>query len=261
MSAFSSQWVRFHFMCTQRYREASDIIKKGKLCSLFINDLDAGAAPRRRALPFPRFDCARETLGTASFSLTAATSHSQPKTTIGTSRKVVILLFLSCPHPGPIVMFSLASSWSGGRQYDEHCCIRDLSRDLSSPARRRPGCATAPSTTRDLIDLQPPSQLTSNLIRRDPSLTQSIRHAGAGPDGRRHAVYCEQPDGECDADEYRRQPDQRTAAGRVQDGGDPPRAHHLHRRAPRWLACRTTQRLQHYNRTSCVVAGSKPSSV
>jgi hypothetical protein len=27
----------------QRYREASDIIKKGKLCSLFINDLDAGA--------------------------------------------------------------------------------------------------------------------------------------------------------------------------------------------------------------------------
>jgi len=28
----------------QRYREASDIIKKGKLCSLFINDLDAGAA-------------------------------------------------------------------------------------------------------------------------------------------------------------------------------------------------------------------------
>ena len=28
----------------QRYREASDIIKKGKMCSLFINDLDAGAA-------------------------------------------------------------------------------------------------------------------------------------------------------------------------------------------------------------------------
>lgn len=27
----------------QRYREASDVIKKGKLCSLFINDLDAGA--------------------------------------------------------------------------------------------------------------------------------------------------------------------------------------------------------------------------
>ena len=27
----------------QRYREASDIIKKGKLSSLFINDLDAGA--------------------------------------------------------------------------------------------------------------------------------------------------------------------------------------------------------------------------
>ena len=26
----------------QRYREASDIIRKGKLCSLFINDLDAG---------------------------------------------------------------------------------------------------------------------------------------------------------------------------------------------------------------------------
>lgn len=26
----------------QRYREASDVIKKGKLCSLFINDLDAG---------------------------------------------------------------------------------------------------------------------------------------------------------------------------------------------------------------------------
>ncbi len=24
-------------------REASDIIKKGKMCSLFINDLDAGA--------------------------------------------------------------------------------------------------------------------------------------------------------------------------------------------------------------------------
>ena len=30
----------------QRYREASDIIKKGKLCSLFINDLDAGALLR-----------------------------------------------------------------------------------------------------------------------------------------------------------------------------------------------------------------------
>lgn len=29
----------------QRYREASDVIKKGKLCSLFINDLDAGACP------------------------------------------------------------------------------------------------------------------------------------------------------------------------------------------------------------------------
>ena len=27
----------------QRYREASDIIRKGKMCSLFINDLDAGA--------------------------------------------------------------------------------------------------------------------------------------------------------------------------------------------------------------------------
>jgi len=27
----------------QRYREASDIIKKGKMSSLFINDLDAGA--------------------------------------------------------------------------------------------------------------------------------------------------------------------------------------------------------------------------
>merc|ERR1719383_1402054 len=27
----------------QRYREASDIIKKGTMCSLFINDLDAGA--------------------------------------------------------------------------------------------------------------------------------------------------------------------------------------------------------------------------
>ena len=27
----------------QRYREASDIVKKGKMCSLFINDLDAGA--------------------------------------------------------------------------------------------------------------------------------------------------------------------------------------------------------------------------
>jgi len=27
----------------QRYREASDIIKKGRMCALFINDLDAGA--------------------------------------------------------------------------------------------------------------------------------------------------------------------------------------------------------------------------
>jgi hypothetical protein len=27
----------------QRYREASDIIKKGKMSTLFINDLDAGA--------------------------------------------------------------------------------------------------------------------------------------------------------------------------------------------------------------------------
>jgi len=27
----------------QRYREASDVIKKGKMCSLFVNDLDAGA--------------------------------------------------------------------------------------------------------------------------------------------------------------------------------------------------------------------------
>lgn len=29
----------------QRYREASDIIRKGRLCSLFINDLDAGGLP------------------------------------------------------------------------------------------------------------------------------------------------------------------------------------------------------------------------
>ncbi|GFY82731.1 rubisco activase [Actinidia rufa] len=28
----------------QRYREAADIIRKGKICALFINDLDAGAA-------------------------------------------------------------------------------------------------------------------------------------------------------------------------------------------------------------------------
>ncbi len=27
----------------QRYREAADVIKKGKMCALFINDLDAGA--------------------------------------------------------------------------------------------------------------------------------------------------------------------------------------------------------------------------
>ena len=27
----------------QRYHEASDIIKKGKVCVLFINDLDVGA--------------------------------------------------------------------------------------------------------------------------------------------------------------------------------------------------------------------------
>jgi SpoVK/Ycf46/Vps4 family AAA+-type ATPase len=27
----------------QRYREAADIIRKGKMCCLFINDLDAGA--------------------------------------------------------------------------------------------------------------------------------------------------------------------------------------------------------------------------
>merc|ERR1711924_217662 len=30
------------------------------------------------------------------------------------------------------------------------------------------------------------------------------------------------------AHEHRRQPDQRAAARRLQDGGDPPRAHHLH---------------------------------
>ncbi|KAK7285194.1 hypothetical protein RJT34_19955 [Clitoria ternatea] len=29
----------------QRYREAADIIRKGKMCALFINDLDAGAGP------------------------------------------------------------------------------------------------------------------------------------------------------------------------------------------------------------------------
>ena len=27
----------------QRYREAAEVIKKGNMCSLFINDLDAGA--------------------------------------------------------------------------------------------------------------------------------------------------------------------------------------------------------------------------
>lgn len=33
-----------HTVCSLlTYREASDIIKKGKMCSLFINDLDAGA--------------------------------------------------------------------------------------------------------------------------------------------------------------------------------------------------------------------------
>ena len=51
-----------------RYREASDIIKKGKLCSLFINDLDAGALFRlcllRTALLFMVFDDANP--GTAS---------------------------------------------------------------------------------------------------------------------------------------------------------------------------------------------------
>lgn len=31
------------FVVVNRYREASDIIKKGKMCALFINDLDAGA--------------------------------------------------------------------------------------------------------------------------------------------------------------------------------------------------------------------------
>lgn len=36
----------------QRYREASDIIRKGKLCSLFINDLDAGAPLTPVALLF-----------------------------------------------------------------------------------------------------------------------------------------------------------------------------------------------------------------
>ena len=29
----------------QRYREASDVIKKGKMSSMFINDLDAGKSP------------------------------------------------------------------------------------------------------------------------------------------------------------------------------------------------------------------------
>lgn len=33
------QFLRYGLTC----REASDIIKKGKMCSLFINDLDAGA--------------------------------------------------------------------------------------------------------------------------------------------------------------------------------------------------------------------------
>ena len=33
----------------QRYREASDVIKKGRMCSLFINDLDAGKQLRLNA--------------------------------------------------------------------------------------------------------------------------------------------------------------------------------------------------------------------
>ena len=37
----------------QRYREASDIVKKGKMASLFINDL-ARALPRARPSPPPR---------------------------------------------------------------------------------------------------------------------------------------------------------------------------------------------------------------
>ena len=37
----------------QRYREASDTIKKGKMSSMFINDLDAGA----HRLPGPDISC------------------------------------------------------------------------------------------------------------------------------------------------------------------------------------------------------------
>jgi hypothetical protein len=38
----------------QRYREASDVIRKGKMCSLFINDLDAGAQPASQPAAQPR---------------------------------------------------------------------------------------------------------------------------------------------------------------------------------------------------------------
>lgn len=36
-------WLLVLVGAVQRYREAADIIKKGKMCALFINDLDAGA--------------------------------------------------------------------------------------------------------------------------------------------------------------------------------------------------------------------------
>ena len=43
----ANAWVKPHpshlHLAPRSYREASDIIKKGKMSSLFINDLDAGA--------------------------------------------------------------------------------------------------------------------------------------------------------------------------------------------------------------------------
>ncbi|KVI06957.1 ATPase, AAA-type, core [Cynara cardunculus var. scolymus] len=41
--SFQCELVFAKMGITQRYREAADIIKKGKMCCLFINDLDAGA--------------------------------------------------------------------------------------------------------------------------------------------------------------------------------------------------------------------------
>ena len=87
----------------QRYREAADIIKKGNMCSLFINDLDAGAGRMGGGTQYTvnnQMVCAHVGSGCAGHGTSAA-------------HNVIDASISSCNQP--------SSSVTGERYPDEHC--------------------------------------------------------------------------------------------------------------------------------------------